>query len=101
MGVSAAHESAAEARTIRTINLRRRSNLKLHLGRLFAPGLCLEVRLGCELIAEETGDYHRWKTAPAGIEGLSCLIESLPLNRDAILGAFELRLKVAEIGGRF
>src|SRR5450432_4849436 len=101
MGVSAPYRSAVETRTIRTSTLRRGSNLELHLGRLFASGLCLEIRLRCEFIAEEAGDQHCWKTAPAGIESLRCLIESLPRNGNAILGALELRLQVAEVGGGF
>src|ERR1017187_9962477 len=99
MGVSAAHRSTVETRTITTSRLRCRNKLELYLGRLFAARLCLEIRLGCEFIAEETGDQHRRKAAPAGIEGLRCLIEPLSLNSNAILGAFKLRLQVAEIGG--
>src|SRR3984885_9275895 len=101
MGVSAAYWSAVETRTRRTSKPRRRSNLELHLGRLFASGLSLEVRFGYEFIAEEADDQYRWKTVPAGIERLGCLIEPLSLNGNAILGSLELRLKVAEVGGRF
>src|SRR5271156_6603553 len=89
MGVSAAYRSAVEARARATGRLRCRSKLKLHHGGRFAPGLCLEVRLGCEFIAEKAGDQHSGKTAPAGIESLSRLIESLSLNRNPVLSALE------------
>ena len=101
IGVSTPYRIAAQTRTRGQEWRRRKSKLEVHLWRPFGSGFCQEVRLGCEFVAEETCDHHHRETVARSIEGLRCFVESLPLDSDAILCAFELRLQVAEIGGRF
>src|SRR5207244_3342968 len=101
IGVSAACRRAADRRAKKTSTPRLRYNLKLHLGRLLASGLPLEVRLGGELASKESGHQHRGKGVAAGVESLRRFIESLAFDGDPILRTFQLRLQVAEIGGGF
>jgi len=83
-----------------TSTLRRRKQLELHLG-AFSLRIVPGSKPWLRIYREEACHHHCWKTAPARIEGLRRLIESLSLDSDAILGALKLRLKVAEVGRRF
>src|SRR5436190_86066 len=88
IATSAAAIPATNSLLSREINFRRRRNRLL-----VVDG---ELRLFLE--AERHGGQVARKGAHRHVVFLHCLDVALPCDRDAVLGAFELRLKVAEVG---
>jgi hypothetical protein len=55
------------------------------------------LKISFVLKAQEAGNHHIRETAAESIEILSRFVETLALDRDAILGAFQLGLKREKI----
>src|SRR5207253_1526523 len=69
---------------------------ELHFGGDLGTGLRLEKRLFLETVAEKSRHQDGGEALPAGVEFLRRLIEAHALDGDAVLGALQLGLQVAE-----
>src|SRR5262245_20095941 len=75
---------------------RRLAEVELDLRRLLRPGRDrLEVRLLLE--SEESRDHVCRELLQHGVVALGRVVEAASRHGDAVLGAFELRLEIAEV----
>src|SRR6266852_7248258 len=74
--------------------------MERRLARCSRARLCLEIGLLVEAVAEEASEEGRRKTVALGVDLARRIVEAHALDRNAVLGALELRLQVAEVRRR-
>lgn len=93
----AAAQTVANSTRLRTTASSAATRLQFYLRGGLRPGRRREVRFFVVAASEQAGNHDSGERVARGIECLRRFIEAHALDRNAILGAFQLGLEIGEV----